>query len=77
MTALGTGGAGNAVLVKSPVVENRIDAIIHFAVSIVVPEQAHIPPAYRANNTCTSRNFFGAGVEYGVECFLFSSTAAR
>lgn len=56
--------------------ENRIDAIIHFAGSIIVPESVSDPLAYYENNTVKSRALMAAAVKYGVPYFVFSSTAA-
>jgi UDP-glucose 4-epimerase len=70
------GNAGDSALVKAVVAEHGIDAIIHFAGSIVVPESVAHPLAYYANNTVVARNLIEAAVESGVENFIFSSTAA-
>ena len=56
--------------------DNRIDAIIHFAGSIVVPESVADPLGYYLNNTCKSRTLIAAAVEAKVPHFIFSSTAA-
>jgi UDP-glucose 4-epimerase len=55
---------------------NPIDAIIHFAGSIVVPDSVTDPLAYYLNNTCRSRNLIACAVEAEVPHFIFSSTAA-
>jgi UDP-glucose 4-epimerase len=56
--------------------ENAIDAIIHFAGSIIVPESVADPLAYYENNTVKSRALIAAAVKYKVPHFVFSSTAA-
>lgn len=56
--------------------ENAIDAIIHFAGSIIVPESVANPLAYYENNTVKSRALIAAAVKYKVPHFVFSSTAA-
>jgi UDP-glucose 4-epimerase len=56
--------------------ENGVDAIIHFAGSIVVPESVADPLSYYENNTANSRTLIAAAVETGVKHFIFSSTAA-
>ncbi|MFD1328354.1 UDP-glucose 4-epimerase GalE [Mycoplana ramosa] len=56
--------------------ENRIDAIIHFAGSIIVPESVADPLSYYENNTAKSRALIAAAVEAKVPHFVFSSTAA-
>jgi len=70
------GSAGDMELVGRLVAEHRIDAIVHFAGSIVVPESVSDPLKYYANNTATSRNLIEAAVKGGVKHFIFSSTAA-
>ncbi|WP_439614969.1 UDP-glucose 4-epimerase GalE [Shinella sp.] len=56
--------------------ENRIDAIIHFAGSIIVPESVADPLSYYENNTVKSRALIAAAVAAKVPHFVFSSTAA-
>jgi UDP-glucose 4-epimerase len=56
--------------------EQQIDAIIHFAGSIVVPESVADPLAYYLNNTVKSRALIAAAVRHKVARFVFSSTAA-
>jgi UDP-glucose 4-epimerase len=56
--------------------EHRIDAVIHFAGSVIVPESVRDPLPYYRNNTCHSRSLIACAVEAGVPYFIFSSTAA-
>lgn len=56
--------------------EHNIDAIIHFAGSIVVPESIRDPLGYYRNNTVASRALIECAVAEGVKHFIFSSTAA-
>ncbi|RFC63445.1 UDP-glucose 4-epimerase GalE [Fulvimarina endophytica] len=56
--------------------ENEIDAVIHFAGSVVVPESVRDPLKYYDNNTAASRLLIEACVAHGVPRFIFSSTAA-
>lgn len=56
--------------------KHNVDAIIHFAGSIVVPESIRDPLGYYRNNTVTSRALIECAVEAGVKHFIFSSTAA-
>jgi UDP-glucose 4-epimerase len=56
--------------------ENRVDAIIHFAGSIIVPESVADPLSYYENNTVKSRALIAAAVAAKVPHFVFSSTAA-
>ncbi len=53
-----------------------VDAVIHFAGSVVVPESVENPLFYYANNTAASRTLIHACVAEGVQNFVFSSTAA-
>lgn len=56
--------------------EEKFDAIIHFAASIVVPESVEDPLKYYLNNTANTLNLIKAAVEVNVGKFIFSSTAA-
>jgi UDP-glucose 4-epimerase len=53
-----------------------IEAIIHFAGSIIVPESVIDPLMYYKNNTANSRDLIEDAVKFGVKIFIFSSTAA-
>ncbi len=55
---------------------NRFDAVIHFAGSIVVPESVENPVKYYKNNTENSLNLISMCLKYKVNNFIFSSTAA-
>ena len=63
-------------LVARLVAEHGIQAIIHFAGSIVVPESVENPLKYYENNTVKSRSLIESAVRGGVRHFIFSSTAA-
>ncbi|WP_457560630.1 SDR family NAD(P)-dependent oxidoreductase, partial [Caminibacter sp.] len=54
----------------------RFDAIIHFAASLIVPESVEKPLKYYLNNTANTANLVRLANEYGVNRFIFSSTAA-
>lgn len=56
--------------------EKRIDTILHFAASIVVPESVENPLKYYTNNTLNTTNLITCAVKNGVKKFIFSSTAA-
>ena len=56
--------------------EQGIEAIMHFAGSIVVPESVENPLLYYGNNTVATHTLLSAAVEAGVKHILFSSTAA-
>ena len=70
------GDIGNQDLVRSVVRKHNVDAIIHFAGSIVVPESVADPLGYYNNNTVKSRSLMEVAVTTGVRNFIFSSTAA-
>jgi UDP-glucose 4-epimerase len=48
------GDVGDQNLVRRLLLRNKVDAIIHFAGSIVVPESVADPLGYYLNNTCKS-----------------------
>ncbi len=54
----------------------KVDSVIHFAGSVVVPESVEKPLDYYANNTAAARTLIEACVRQGVANFIFSSTAA-
>lgn len=56
--------------------EHEIEAVVHFAGSVVVPESVENPLKYYLNNTAKSRDLIAAVVAHGVKHFIFSSTAA-
>jgi len=70
------GDVGDRDLVSRLFLSNSIDAIIHFAGSVVVPESVANPLGYYLNNTCKSRSLIASAVEIKVPHFIFSSTAA-
>jgi UDP-glucose 4-epimerase len=70
------GDVGDQGLVRQVLSEARVDAIMHFAGSIIVPESVSDPLGYYLNNTCKSRNLIACAVEAGLKHFIFSSTAA-
>lgn len=70
------GDIGDQELLQTVFKQNKIEAIIHFAGSIVVPDSVSDPLGYYYNNTVKSRALMAAAVEAGVKMFIFSSTAA-
>ena len=70
------GDAGDAALLARLFSGRTVDAVIHFAGSIVVPESVADPLKYYRNNTANSRTLIEACVTAGVPRFIFSSTAA-
>ncbi len=70
------GDVGDQNLVRAIVRKHGVDAIIHFAGSIVVPDSVADPLGYYNNNTVKSRALMEVAVWTGVKHFIFSSTAA-
>jgi UDP-glucose 4-epimerase len=71
-----SGETGDQPLVANLIAQHRIDAIIHFAASIVVPDSVADPLGYYRNNTANSRSLIECAVKGDVKQFIFSSTAA-
>lgn len=70
------GEVGDEKLLSEIFSLNHIDAVIHFAGSIVVPESVRDPISYYQNNTNNSFGLIKKCLEYNVKKFIFSSTAA-
>ncbi|MGB3718807.1 MAG: UDP-glucose 4-epimerase GalE [Proteobacteria bacterium] len=70
------GDIGDQQLIEAIIRKHDVDAVIHFAGSIVVPESVANPLAYYHNNTVKSRALIESCVRTGVKHFIFSSTAA-
>lgn len=70
------GDVGDKQVLAQVFAENRIDAVMHFAASIIVPESVAHPLEYYDNNTCKSRLLVEATLSAGIRHFIFSSTAA-
>ncbi|TNE67301.1 MAG: UDP-glucose 4-epimerase GalE [Alphaproteobacteria bacterium] len=70
------GDVGDEAALDKLFTSHDIDAVIHFAGSIVVPESVVDPLKYYRNNTANSRTLIEACVRHGVARFIFSSTAA-
>ncbi len=70
------GDIGDQDLVRTVIEKHGVNAIIHFAGSIVVPESVADPLGYYLNNTVKSRALIETAVKTGVKHFIFSSTAA-
>ena len=70
------GETGDQELVTKLIAEHEVEAIIHFAASIVVPDSVADPLGYYKNNTVNSRALIECAVKGGVKAFVFSSTAA-
>jgi UDP-glucose 4-epimerase len=69
------GNTGDQELVVEIIQKHRVESIIHFAASIVVPESMTDPLGYYRNNTVNTALLLQAAVAGGVKHFIFSSTA--
>ena len=67
---------GDADAVGKILSDHDIEAVIHFAGNIVVPESITDPLKYYRNNSGNSLSLIQASVAHGVGRFVFSSTAA-
>ena len=70
------GDFGDEALVSGLIASHNIEAIIHFAAKIVVPESVADPLGYYLNNTASARTLLACAVAQKVKHFIFSSTAA-
>lgn len=70
------GDVADSTLVQKILADHRVDSVIHFAGSIVVPDSVRDPLGYYENNVVKSRALIQACVAGGVKHFIFSSTAA-
>jgi UDP-glucose 4-epimerase len=70
------GDFGDERLVGALIQRREVEAIIHFAAKIVVPESVADPLGYYLNNTASARGLLSRAVAEKVRHFIFSSTAA-
>jgi UDP-glucose 4-epimerase len=70
------GEVGDIKLLEKIFTENKIDAVLHFAAAIEVPESVVKPILYYRNNTMSAMNLFETCERFGVHKIIFSSTAA-
>lgn len=70
------GDVGDHDLLASIIHEHRVDTVMHFAGSTIVPDSITDPLKYYRNNTVNSQTLIQAAVTGGVRHFIFSSTAA-
>lgn len=70
------GNVGDRALLDRVMDDHDLDAVIHFAGSIVVPDSVADPLGYYHNNTVNSRELIAACIAHRVPRFIFSSTAA-
>jgi len=70
------GNIADRALVERIFTEQGIQAIMHFAGSIVVPESVEKPLFYYLNNTVATHALLSTAVDAGIKHIIFSSTAA-
>lgn len=73
---LRVGDVADAELVSRLIRDYRIDAILHFAARIVVPDSVADPLGYYMANTLKTHALLRSAVTAGVKHFIFSSSAA-
>lgn len=74
--SLVAGDVADGEKVRRLVDEHSVDAVIHFAARIVVPDSVADPLGYYLANTVKTRALIEAVVKAEVPHFIFSSTAA-
>lgn len=70
------GNIADSQLMSRIIEDERIDAVMHFAGSVVVPESVDNPLKYYYNNTANSRSLIESLIVNNVRHMIFSSTAA-
>jgi UDP-glucose 4-epimerase len=70
------GNTGDKKLVSKILADNKIEAVMHFAAHISVPESVADPLRFYGNNTCNTRTLLECCHNAGVKYFIFSSTAS-
>ena len=69
------GDVADTLLLRKIIADHDVEAVIHFAGSIVVPDSVADPLDYYENNVVKSRGLIAACVAAGVKRMIFSSTA--
>ena len=70
------GDAGDERTIAGVIDRHGVNAVMHFAGSVVVSESVRNPLKYYRNNTCASGSLIAACVRKGIRHVVFSSTAA-
>ncbi len=70
------GEVGDKALLNKLFSEYEIDAVVHFAASLIVEESMSLPGKYFENNVVAGLNLLNAAAAHGISKFIFSSTAA-
>ena len=74
--SLFVGDLDDEIALELAFAQHNFDAVLHFAASISVPESVTNPLNYYANNTRNTFNLLRCCQKFGVNKFVFSSTAA-
>ena len=61
------GDMGDQDLVLDTIARHKVEAIVHFAAKIVVPDSVADPLGYYLNNTVKSRSLIESAVKGGVQ----------
>ena len=70
------GSIADRKIVDAVLEDYGVEAVVHFAGSVVVPESVENPMKYYQNNTAASCVLIEACIRRGIRNFIFSSTAA-
>lgn len=70
------GDVADRALIRSLLDEHKVDAVLHFAGRIIVPESVSQPIKYYTENTATTLHLLDEMVAAGTNAIVFSSTAA-
>ncbi len=70
------GDVGDVSLLADVFSKRHVDAVMHFAGSVVVPESVSDPGRYYANNTVNTLTLVRQMGTFGIPHLVFSSTAA-
>jgi UDP-glucose 4-epimerase len=70
------GDVGDTELVSRLIQDHKINAVLHFAAKIIVPESVADPLGYYLNNTVKTHALLQVVARANIKHFVFSSTAA-
>ncbi|MDD6056006.1 MAG: UDP-glucose 4-epimerase GalE [Helicobacter sp.] len=70
------GDLGDIEVLKKAFSSFKINAIVHFAASLIVQESVLNPLKYFKNNVANTTNLLEISQDFNINTFLFSSTAA-
>lgn len=74
--SLYVGDLADKIALELAFAQHQFDAVLHFAASISVPQSVTNPLDYYTNNTRNTLNLLHCCQNFGVNKFVFSSTAA-